>query len=85
MNARFNTWALQWEELQYQIAPCFGRIELRRRARAYLEGLLAPLERKNGWHLAEAPPATHRQTVCRTSWRVRAGMPMRCATCCSAT
>ena len=54
MDARFSAWALQWEELQCQIAPCFGRIELRRRARSYLEGLLAPLERKNGWHLAEA-------------------------------
>ncbi len=30
------------------------RIEPRRRARAYLQGLLAPLERMNGWHLAEA-------------------------------
>lgn len=54
MDARFGAWALQWEALQYEIAPCFGRIELRRRARAYLEGLLAPIERKNGWHLAEA-------------------------------
>src|SRR5918993_3620707 len=37
-----------------RIAPRFGRIEPRRRAGAYLQGLLAPLERKNGWHLAEA-------------------------------
>jgi SRSO17 transposase len=37
-----------------RIAPRFGRVEPRRRARAYLRGLLAPVERKNGWQLAEA-------------------------------
>ena len=47
-------WADQLDDLCTRIAPRFGRIEPRRRARAYLQGLLAPLERKNGWHLAEA-------------------------------
>src|ERR1700760_1545031 len=37
-----------------RIAPRFGRTEPRRRAGAYLRGLLAPVERKNGWQLAEA-------------------------------
>jgi len=37
-----------------RIAPRFVRAEPRRRALAYLRGLLAPLERKNGWQLAEA-------------------------------
>src|SRR5919107_391310 len=37
-----------------RIAPRFGRAEPRRRALAYLRGLLGPLERKNGWQLAEA-------------------------------
>lgn len=41
------------EALVEQIAPRFCRIEVRRRARAYLQGLLAPVERKNGWQLAE--------------------------------
>ena len=31
----------------------FGRVEPRRRVGAYLRGLLAGLERKNGWTLAE--------------------------------
>lgn len=31
----------------------FGRVEPRRRVGAYLHGLLAGLERKNGWTLAE--------------------------------
>src|SRR3954465_4633170 len=42
------------DALAARIAPRFSRVEPRRRARAYLQGLLAPLERKNGWHLAEA-------------------------------
>jgi len=37
-----------------RIGARFGRVEPRRRALAYLRGLLAPLERKNGWQLAEA-------------------------------
>jgi SRSO17 transposase len=47
-------WADQLDDLLARIAPRFARIEPRRRAGAYLQGLLAPLERKNGWHLAEA-------------------------------
>ena len=47
-------WAAHLDDLVTRIAPRFSRIEPRRRARAYLQGLLAPLERKNGWHLAEA-------------------------------
>src|SRR5690349_2336862 len=47
-------WARGLDELAERIAPRFCRIEARQRARRYLGGLLAPLERKNGWHLAEA-------------------------------
>src|SRR3954454_14732146 len=47
-------WADQLDDLVARIAPRFSRIEPRRRARAYLQGLLSPLGRKNGWHLAEA-------------------------------
>lgn len=36
------------------VAGRFPRVEVRRRAWGYLRGLLAPLERKNGWMLAEA-------------------------------
>ena len=48
------TWAQELERLGARIAPRFGRVEPRRRALAYLRGLLAPIERKNGWQLAEA-------------------------------
>jgi SRSO17 transposase len=46
-------WARGLDGLVEQIAPRFCRIEPRRRARAYLQGLLCPVERKNGWQLAE--------------------------------
>lgn len=40
-------------EVQKRIAPRFRRAEVRRRAHRFLEGLLAPVERKNGWQVAE--------------------------------
>lgn len=47
-------WAAELDRLGARIAPRFLRVEPRRRALAYLRGLLAPVERKNGWQLAEA-------------------------------
>src|SRR5919202_5911694 len=46
-------WGRGLDELVERIAPRFRRIEPRRRVRTYLQGLLAPIERKNGWQLAE--------------------------------
>jgi SRSO17 transposase len=40
-------------KMHERIAPRFRRAEVRSRARRFLEGLLAPVERKNGWQLAE--------------------------------
>jgi SRSO17 transposase len=37
-----------------RIGARFGRVEPRRRALAYLRGLLSPAGRKNGWQWAEA-------------------------------
>lgn len=42
------------EDLFACFAGRFSRVEPRRYAFAYVRGLLAPLERKNGWTLAEA-------------------------------
>ena len=47
-------WARGLDEVAGRIAPRFCRAEPRRRAYAYLRGLMAPLGRKNGWQLAEA-------------------------------
>ncbi len=46
-------WAEALTEVHGRIAPRFARAEPRRRALAYLRGLLSPVERKNGWQLAE--------------------------------
>src|SRR5216684_342508 len=40
-------------ELSVRIAPRFKRAEARKRVGRYLRGLLAPVERKNGWQMAE--------------------------------
>jgi SRSO17 transposase len=56
-------WARGLDELAERIAPRFRRTEARQRARSYLSGLLAPLERKNGWHLAEAAGDTSPDSV----------------------
>ncbi len=47
-------WAAGLEDVQSRIGRRFARSEPRQRVLAYLRGLLAPLERKNGWTLAEA-------------------------------
>jgi SRSO17 transposase len=51
--AQVQEWAAELEALCERIAPRFGRVEVRRRAGAFLGGLLAGVERKNSWQLAE--------------------------------
>jgi SRSO17 transposase len=46
-------WARGLDAAMERIGARFGRVEPRRRALAYLRGLLSPIERKNGWQLAE--------------------------------
>src|SRR3954454_22161419 len=46
-------WGRGLSAVHARIAPRFGRAEPRRRALAYLRGLTSPVERKNGWQLAE--------------------------------
>jgi SRSO17 transposase len=46
-------WTAGLEEVAQRLATRFPRSEPRRRAVAYLQGLLSPAERKNGWQLAE--------------------------------
>jgi SRSO17 transposase len=59
-----------------RIASRFGRAEPRRRAAAYLRGLLAPVERKNDWQLAEAAgdatPDGVRDFLSRVHWDAEA-------------
>ncbi len=46
-------WGQELERLHACIAPRFARPEPRRRALAYVKGIVSAIERKNGWHLAE--------------------------------
>jgi SRSO17 transposase len=46
-------WMLELTEVEQRIGARFARWDVRRRAGAYLRGLLSPVERKNGWQLAE--------------------------------
>ena len=45
--------AAEVDRLHERIAGRFGRAEPRARVREYVSGLVAGLERKNGWTLAE--------------------------------
>jgi len=51
--AEVEAWAAGLAEVHARIAPRFARSEPRVRVLAYVRGLLAPLERKNSWTLAE--------------------------------
>lgn len=46
-------WTATLDTLHTRIAPRFRRAEARTRVRHYLDALLAPVGRKNGWQLAE--------------------------------
>jgi len=46
-------WEAHFDYLADEIGGCFRRRDLRRRASAYVRGLLGPVQRKNGWQLAE--------------------------------
>jgi SRSO17 transposase len=47
-------WADSFAAFQARFADLFARRESREQAGKYLRGLLAPVERKNGWQMAEA-------------------------------
>jgi SRSO17 transposase len=46
-------WLLELTDVERRIGAQFPRWDARQRAGAYLRGLLSPVERKNGWQLAE--------------------------------
>src|SRR5262245_28662507 len=69
-------WARGLEAVHARIAPRFARAEPRRRALAYLRGLLGPAERKNGWQLAEqageATPDGVQRLLASAAWDAEA-------------
>ena len=65
-------WLGLFDELMGLIAHRFGRVEPRRRARAFVLGLLADLPRKNCWTIAEhagdATPDGMQHLLARARW-----------------
>ena len=51
--AQIGDWQQELTALQARLAPRFGRAEVRTRAGRFLAGLLDPVERRNGWQMAE--------------------------------
>ena len=58
-----------------RVTPLFYRTESRRHAEQYLRGLLAPLQRKNGWtiaeHVGEREPKALQRFLNLTPWNVQ--------------
>jgi SRSO17 transposase len=69
-------WTTTLNALHARIAPRFRRAEVRGRVRRYLDGLLASVERKNGWqlaeHLGEAGPQGVQRLLNAADWDVDA-------------
>jgi len=69
-------WTLWLTEVERWLIPHFARREARRHAWAYIRGLLSPVERKNGWQLAEvngdATPYGLQPLLGRARWDVAA-------------
>ncbi|MFJ4469578.1 IS701 family transposase [Streptomyces sp. NPDC089424] len=69
---RPDVWSAELEELLVRIGHRFGRVDLRRRMRAYVHGLLGPVGRKNSWQLAEHAghhtPAGLQHLLSRACW-----------------
>jgi SRSO17 transposase len=74
--AEVAAWADGLEELHARIAPRFARLEPRERVLAYVRGLLAPVERKNSWTLAErageASPDGMQRLLAAADWDAEA-------------
>src|SRR5256885_4959696 len=71
-----DAWDEAFAAFHARFAPFFYRREVRERSARYLRGLLGPVERKNGWQLAEAgggtdPPGMDR-LVCPARWGAEA-------------
>lgn len=67
-------WAYELARVHARIAPLFARAEPRRRALAYLQGILSETSRKNGWQLAEhareATPYGMQRLLSQAVWDV---------------
>ena len=65
-------WAAAFAAYHARFAPLFYREEVRERSARYLRGLLSPVERKNGWQVAErageATPYGRQRLLAGAKW-----------------
>ena len=70
--AQVAAWAAELEAVHCRVARHFARAEPRRRVLAYLRALLSPVERKNGWqiaeHAGEATPDGMQRLLAASCW-----------------
>jgi SRSO17 transposase len=70
--ALVESWDEELDDLFARVAGRFSRVEPRKRAFAYVRGLMAPLERRNGWTLAEqagdGSPDGMQALLCSPCW-----------------
>src|SRR5215468_1894601 len=67
-------WAAELDRLHARLSGRFARAEPRRRVRSYVTGLVAGLDRKNGWtlaeHAGEVSPDGMQRLLRRADWDV---------------
>lgn len=65
-------WSVEFESLTGRVSSLFGHPKSQQHSRQYLEGLLAPIERKNGWtiaeHVGEKEPKAMQRFLNLTPW-----------------
>jgi hypothetical protein len=70
--ADLQAWSAEFENLTGRVSSLFVHPKSRAHARQYLEGLLAPIERKNGWtiaeHVGEKEPKAMQRFLNLASW-----------------
>jgi hypothetical protein len=68
------SWRDELDGLLDLVGQHFGRLEPRERARRYVDGLVAGLERKNGWtlaeHAGEVSPDGMQRLLRRADWDI---------------
>ena len=70
--ADLQAWSAEFENLTGRVSSLFVHPKSRAHARQYLEGLLAPIEHKNGWtiaeHVGEKEPKAMQRFLNLASW-----------------
>jgi SRSO17 transposase len=65
-------WGRELQRVCEQMSARFGRVEVQRRAPLYLQGLIAQVDRKNGWQLAnylgDETPKNLQHFIARSQW-----------------